>query len=104
MIVMIVAVSVGPVKQVGDSTMRGLAIAVCALLVLAGCGAESASDTASDSTGAPTESMPVDTTSPASATEPSADDWTAPVVQGGTFSFAEARAKGPFGFWFWAPG
>lgn len=98
------AVSVAAVTPMRTSTTRIFAIAACALLVLVGCGADSAPDGSGDPTGAPTETMPADTTSPATATEPSGDDWSAPVVQGGTFSFAEARAKGPFGFWFWAPG
>ena len=84
-------------------TAQRVVSVVCAAVLLVGCGAEPSSDAAVDTT------VVTDTTTAAAAGSattgvPSADDWTSPVVGGGTFSFAEARAKGPFGFWFWAPG
>lgn len=78
---------------------------VCAAILLLGCGAEPSSDAAADSTVTSTaDTVPDSVVGSATTVAASVDDWTSPVVGGGTFSFAEARAKGPFGFWFWAPG
>ena len=54
---------------------------------------------ATDASVAPDTAAPVDSSAPETI-----EDWSSPLVGGGTFSFAEARAKGPFGLWFWAPG
>lgn len=91
---------------VTPSMRRRMTVAVVACAAwLSACGAEptgdaaveSAVDTVMDST-TPTGS---DTTA---TVVDAADSWTSPLVGGGSFSFANARAKGPFGFWFWAPG
>ena len=75
------------------------------MVLLAGCGAEPSSDAAVDTpVTASSEVVPDSVGGSETTVAATANDWTSPVVGGGTFSFAEARAKGPFGFWFWAPG
>lgn len=77
-----------------------VALAVVVLLGVAGCGSEPATDAA------PNDTVAQELTSPSTsaASVDAADDWASPLVGGGTFSFAQARAQGPFGMWFWAPG
>ena len=82
-----------------------IAVVVAGAAWLSACGAEPTGDaavgSAVDTVAGSTNPAGSDTTAPVAG---ATDSWTSPLVGGGTFSFANARAKGPFGFWFWAPG